>query len=261
LTSTRYNIGDTHPDLRGYAQDETGALTIEEADELELILTSERAVITGEVTVIDPPEDPDGSEGGPFNWRYVIGADDFELAGAYVPSLRIVWDDASDPPRQQTIPNAGLPVVLVGLAAWYPTADEVASTWARARTYSALGGEVAGGSTLGRFTADTTPTNLEAEAIVNDSIRHVLSHFARGEVPQRSYGAAHHAALVYAALEIEISYFPEQAAEHSAFLQLRSLSDAATLALVRHAQVNDLIREDYSLLEQQATLTVGLGGP
>lgn len=259
--STRYNVGDTFPPLRGYAADRLGALTLIDADEVNLILESDRAIVGGPVTVLDPPVDPGGDEGGPFNWEYDPTADDFAIAGSYTARLEIIWDATTTPPRRQTIPNTGLDRVLVGLGAWHPTVEQVAQTWVRARTYAGMGGTLAGGEVAETFTDDTTPNRAQAETAIEEAISKVLSHFARGEVPQRAYLAASHAATVYAALVIEMGYFPEQTTENSAFLQLRSLSDAAMMTLVHNAQVNDLFGEDYGFLAgpSSSPTIVGLG--
>jgi hypothetical protein len=226
---------------------------------MTLILTSDRATVTGEVDVLEPPADPDGEEGGPFNWKYDFAEDDLAVGGSYTATLEIVWDESTDPPRRQTIPNSGVDRLLVGIGAWHPTVDQVATEWLRARTYAGLGGELAGGDRAGTFTDETTPTADEAARVIEGAISEVLSHFPRGEVPPRSYLAAQHAAIVYAALEIEIGFFPEQSAGDSAFLQLRQLSDQAMATLVNGANVNSLFAENVGYLNGQ-TIVVGLSG-
>jgi hypothetical protein len=258
MTALRYNVGDTYPALRGLAADRAGALPLEDADAVTVLLTSDRTTIEGPATVLasdDPRADPDGLEGGPFNWLYEFAESDLVYAGVYTPSLEVVWDDASDPPKRQTIP-AGVEPVHVGVDVWRPTVDQVAQEWLRARTYSGLDGTLAGGEVVGTFTADTNPTREQAEVAVEGAIVAVLAHFPRGVVPQRSYLAAQKAATLYAALEIELGYFPEQSPGDSAFLQLRGLSDAAMRVLVDASNVADLFAVDSSYLNGGATTVV-----
>jgi hypothetical protein len=269
MTDTaQYSVGDTYPSLRGLAADRAGPLDLTSADAVNVILSSDRTVISGPAVVLDPPEDVDGNPfdpdadppvDGPFNWRYDFAETDLAIAGVYVVQLEIVEDELAEPPLRRTLPVESVDRLLVGVGQWHPTVDQVASQWLRARTYLGLdvpAGATAGGD-AGTFTAETSPTRAEAEAAIEGAIQKVLSHFPREIIPPRSYGAAQHAATIYAALEIELGYFPEQSAADSAFLQLRGLSEAATITLVNGAQMNDLFGENVIYLDGM-TVAVGL---
>lgn len=82
-----------------------------------------------------------------------------------------------------------------------PTIDEVASL-IRARTKDVNGNE------LGTFTADTRPTDVQAQQAIDNQV--ILLHAHVGVVGDGCSDLARMAAALGAAAEIELSYFPEQ---------------------------------------------------
>jgi hypothetical protein len=116
--------GDTYPPLQGSATNAKGELLpLADADKLELTLKSATRIIQGEAKAIDPPipnpEDPEGPE---LNWEYEWAADDttetddddVEIAhGLYEGELRVVWDEAADPPAVETLDESDNPTVEI----------------------------------------------------------------------------------------------------------------------------------------------------
>jgi hypothetical protein len=102
---------------------------------------------------------------------------------------------------------------------WLPTPDDVAAIL-RARTKDSTGAE------LGRWTADTRPTDTEVSVLIAQSAEFIIGQV--GELGDRCAGAAHGATQLHAACLVELSYFPEQVrSDRSPYEQLRELADSA----------------------------------
>ena len=94
----------------------------------------------------------------------------------------------------------------------------------------------------GTFNDETRPTGTQAQNLIDQAVEDVQVVFVAGSVPEASESAARRAATLRAAYLIEITFFPEQAnaGEDSAYLQLRSLSEAALQGLVVGTQLRDM---------------------
>lgn len=94
---------DTWPPIRGLASDEFGPLSLGDADFVKVLMKSGGTLITGLVTVHDPPlTDPGGDD---YNWEYAWAHGDTATAGDYKVELEVTWDDASTPKKVETVPN------------------------------------------------------------------------------------------------------------------------------------------------------------
>ena len=83
-----------------------------------------------------------------------------------------------------------------------PTVQEVARRlWARTKGK--------GGQTLGTFTADTRPTDVEAEEFITGSVDEVTSSCPT--LPESRWGLGKEAVVIRTCMKIELSYLPEQA--------------------------------------------------
>lgn len=94
------------------------------------------------------------------------------------------------------------------------------------------------------FDADTRPTGDEAQALLNNAVAIVRGMFTADDVPANCQNLASEAAILKAALFVELSYFPEQAQDNSPYLQLRALSDQAMATLIARATALDMFGED-----------------
>ena len=94
-----------------------------------------------------------------------------------------------------------------------PTVQEVARRlWARTKGK--------GGQTLGTFTADTRPTDVEAEEFITGSVDEVTSSCPT--LPESRWGLGKEAVVIRTCMKIELSYRPEQANDsESAYYLLR----------------------------------------
>lgn len=77
---------------------------------IKVNLKSAATLITGTVTVIEPPIE----EGGQlFNWKYIWAAADTATVGDYEAELEITWDGATTPPKKESVPNGTGPLVHI----------------------------------------------------------------------------------------------------------------------------------------------------
>jgi len=99
---------DTWPPLRGRAEDQDGAMPIEETigdpnAEILIFLRHKTIpatpLIQGTVTPYAAP-DNDG-----FNWEFAWRAGDTAVVGDYDCELQITWDSTSTPPKVESVPN------------------------------------------------------------------------------------------------------------------------------------------------------------
>lgn len=104
MATPTMKTGDTWPPLRGSAADADGLLSLVDADAVNVLIRhrSSGTLITGAAEVIDPPEEEAGNL---YNWRYHWAEGDLDAIGDYQIELEIVWNDATDPPRVQTVPS------------------------------------------------------------------------------------------------------------------------------------------------------------
>lgn len=86
-----------------------------------------------------------------------------------------------------------------------PTVEEVAN-WLRARTYDS------DGNLVGTFTDDgrTIPSATEVTGIINQAVEEVLSPIGGVPCNENLVGRAKGLTALYAAMVVELSYFPEQ---------------------------------------------------
>lgn len=96
---------------------------------------------------------------------------------------------------------------------WRPTVDDVAAL-IRSRTKDASANEV------GTFTGATRPTDAEVEQLITNGVAKVAS-FVGWEIPADAEPEALHLAAIWAACQVELSYWPEQAfRERSPYAQM-----------------------------------------
>lgn len=91
------------------------------------------------------------------------------------------------------------------ISEWTPTTADIAALL-RARTRDASGAE------LCEFSADTRPTKEQVASVVQRAAEEISGRIG-DEVPASKHGLARSAVAYLAAYLIEISYYPEQAAE------------------------------------------------
>lgn len=91
----------------------------------------------------------------------------------------------------------------------------------RARTKDDSGNE------LGDFTADTRPTDVEVEELIEQAADMVLA-VANGDVPSRLYGFGRHVVALRTAMMVELTYWPEQVQrENSPYQHIRGMFEDA----------------------------------
>lgn len=136
-----------------------------------------------------------------------------ELATLQNGWYRLTFVDATGDVSQPTVPvhNADDTTII----AYAPTVDQVGALL-RARTKDKNGVE------KGTFTANTRPTRAEAYTIIQSTADDVVGKFSSVATPCQE--TAREAIKLKAAMEIELSYFPEQVATgRSPFEQYREL--------------------------------------
>jgi hypothetical protein len=83
------------------------------------------------------------------------------------------------------------------------------------------------GNALGTFTADTSPTALQTDALARQAANK-LSTLVGDEIPEALFEEASELAAIRAAMMIELSYFPEQVvAGRSPYDRYKALWDEA----------------------------------
>jgi hypothetical protein len=108
---------------------------------------------------------------------------------------------------------------------WAPTVADVAAH-IRARTKDA------GGNEVGTFDANTRPTGDQVELLIENALRCVQTQIGIDPCTERLQEEAGAATALYAAMLVEVSYFPEQtSASGSSFNSLKALFDPQMKAL------------------------------
>lgn len=99
-----------------------------------------------------------------------------------------------------------------------------------------------GQETNGEFTADTQPTAVQAQMLLDQAFEDVRAVCVAGEIPERSVDAAKRATALRAAYLIELSFFPEQTADmaDSPYLQLRYQAETALQSFILVSQLRDM---------------------
>jgi hypothetical protein len=157
-----------------------------------------------------------------------------DVAGTYL----VIWDDdgtliEEDFRVSLIYPEAGIDPIEVE---WRPSLGEVA---ALLRTRTKVNAQ-AGGGEAGTFTDDTRPTGDQAETLINIATSYAASRVGTTEAlcpdSERTEALTSRArglAAVYAAMLIELSYFPEQInKEISPYKELKKLWDEGIESLV-----------------------------
>jgi hypothetical protein len=139
------------------------------------------------------------------------------VGGDYV----VVWRYSDERHAQQlrvsTAPAPGEPGLL-------PSPVEV-GTLLRARTVDDTGAQ------QDTFNEKTQPTGAQVEGLAAQAQATVAAH--TGPLPDELHPQARHVATLYAAMLVELSYYPEQATElGSAYGRLKELYDAALETLL-----------------------------
>lgn len=147
-------------------------------------------------------------------------------------SFRLVFIDAIG----TELPTSPVPAVSPEVRVWRPTVMDVAAL-TRTRTKGEFGDEP------GTFNETTRPTGDQVERIIDQAVVDVLGVFTASDVPAEVQEEAKRVAALRACLYVELSYFPEQGADNSPYLQLRNLADAAMQQLVHLAIALDGFEE------------------
>ena len=115
-----------------------------------------------------------------------------------------------------------------------------------------------GGAAVDTFTTDTAPTAVQVDAIIDEALEEVAAEIGSNipNVPvdpsdpdQTARNAAKRLVSLYAAMMVELSYFPEQVStERSSYKQLKELFDTR-LPKVKAAadQARELVGADADL--------------
>lgn len=153
--------------------------------------------------------------------NYVANRTAPDEAGTYV----FVWKDGAVSGSEELIVTYTLPGPSEPpTGGIYPSVDEVAAL-IRTRTKSVVGNEV------GTFDDDTRPTQGQVESIIAQASNHVSSRLG-GELCQNAVDQGletrvRNSAALYAAMLIELSYFPEQVNNNvSPYAQYKDLFDS-----------------------------------
>ena len=105
-------VGDTWPVMRLTASDITGLLPVKEADKIEFFMKGAKGtLVTGVLTVIDPPEED--AEKEKRNLKYQWAESDTSVADTYKLEIKIIWDEGTSPPHRQRVPNTGTATVTI----------------------------------------------------------------------------------------------------------------------------------------------------
>lgn len=124
-------------------------------------------------------------------------------------------------------------------ASWAPSVQDVANQL-RART---KGGE-SEMEERGTFDSTTRPTGTEVQTLIDGTVEDIRGLFTAADVPERCQALAKRTVALRTALQIELSYFPEQAQDNSPYLQLRALADGSMQTLIAKAVALDAFGED-----------------
>lgn len=109
---------------------------------------------------------------------------------------------------------------MPGAADWAPTTSDVGALL-RARTKDRSGNE------LGDFTANTRPTGVQVEALIEQATSDIDEALSvLGPIPENLYGLARRVAGLGTALGVELGYFPEQVGTgRSPYAQIKDMYD------------------------------------
>lgn len=143
----------------------------------------------------------------------------------------LVWLNGEERMPEDMVVGVDHPATLTPdplAVAWRPSVAEVGALL-RARTKDD------GGNELGTFTAATRPTNAQVEYLISQATGHVASKVGTTDelcTPELT-SKARHVTVLYTALLIELTYFPEQVARNiSPYSQHKVLYDDAEKELL-----------------------------
>lgn len=143
---------------------------------------------------------------------------------------RVTWLDAAG---SATSPTAPIRSVVEGADGIRPTIAEVAAKL-RART------KVLGGNEVGTFDASTRPTADEVEALIDDALDEVLGKIKEPAAGTKYEGRARGLVALYAAMLIELSYFPEMVGTpKSPYDSYATLYDKRMKALIAEGETGE----------------------
>lgn len=122
---------------------------------------------------------------------------------------------------------------------WAPTVRDVGALL-RSRTRDTNGNE------LGTFTRDTRPTDTQVVELIDMAAADLVDAVGTDDLPVRFRESASRVVTIGAALEVELTYFPEQvASERSPYDRLKALYDERLARLVTAVSVDiDVPGED-----------------
>jgi hypothetical protein len=183
--------------------------------------------LTGTVSVPSPPES------GQVQYR--PSPADTAIPGPYLAQWQVVFADGSS----QSWPTVGYLWMMIEEAltsstltiGCRPSVTDVAGLL-RART------KVRGGGEAGTFNTETRPTGTEVEGLIDDAMDDVLTRVqaptAGSDYERRVRGAIR----LYAAVLVEMSYFPEQAkSNHSPAAMYQTLYASRLKSLIAYGEV------------------------
>lgn len=99
---------------------------------------------------------------------------------------------------------------------------------------------------LGTFTTETVPTEDQVESLIPQAVGEVEAR--TGEIPESLESRAGNVAALYAAMLVELSYFPEQVgSDVSPYDQLKELFDGAMEGLLSATMGNSPRKGLYSV--------------
>lgn len=126
-------------------------------------------------------------------------------------------------------------------AEWAPTVDDVAAL-VRVRTKPA-DGQVP----LGTFNTSTRPTEFQVETLITQAVGYVQSIIGT-DLDEDLYDRAGNVAALYAAMLVELSYYPEQiSTDRSPYEKLKELFDGAMSGLLGATLGNSPRKGIYSV--------------
>lgn len=141
-------------------------------------------------------------------------------------SLLIIWTDTEtgDTFEEELIISEDVPSAPPGIT---PTLAEVGSLL-RTRTRNS------GGTELGTFTDDTRPTGSEVQNLIFSSVSEVQDSIGTADVPPQVEQAVKNTIILYTAMQIELTYFPEQVGSgKSPYNEYKGLYDERLPRLVK----------------------------
>lgn len=126
------------------------------------------------------------------------------------------------------------------MADWSPDLEDVGAL-VRVRTKP-----IDGQTATGTFTSNTRPTDQQVEQLIIQAVGYVEA--AIGTLAEDLYDRAEHVAAIYAAMLVELSYFPEQVnTDQSPYEKLKELFDGAMSGLLGAVLGNSPRKGVYSV--------------